>query len=62
MDDVEIIVHNTYEDAINDLTTLLAERTKNRPTNLTTEDINGGIWYAIKHLQQLQEEAGANDA
>ena len=55
-------MHNTYEDAINDLTTLLNERTKNRPTNLTTEDINGGIWYAIKHLQQLKEEAGANDA
>ena len=57
-----MIVRNTYEDAINDLTTLLNERTKNRPTNLTTEDINGGIWYAIKHLQQLKEEAGANDA
>lgn len=51
-----MIVHNTYEDAINDLTTLLDERIKNRPATLTTEDINGGIWYAIKHLQQLKEE------
>lgn len=51
-----MIAHNTYEDAINDLTTLLDERVKNRPNNLTTEDINGGIWYAIKHLRQLKEK------
>ena len=57
-----MIVRNTYEDAINDLKTLLNERIKNRPNNLTQEDINGGIYTAIKHLQQLKEEAGANDA